>query len=296
MQATAASPSGAVPGTSSGTPSGMSSGTPPAAPLPPRPVRIGRPAFQRLRVIAALVMRSMGTRKGRASGGYIWAILEPLGGTLLLALAFGVMLRSPPLGNSFILFYATGVVPWRLYGAMARQVAGSITTNRGLLSYPVVNPLDAVFAKFTLTFLTDFFVATVLFSAIALFTDADMVVDLGRAATAFVLASLLGLGVGTVNCVLTGFFPTWRNIWSVISRPLFLASGILYLYEGVPPSFQAILWWNPVIHVTAMMRSAFFGSYDPTFISVPYVLGIAATLFLTGGWLLRRHASFLIEQ
>lgn len=284
MQATAAPPTGAIP--------------PPAAspPMPPRPARIGRPAFQRLRVITALVMRGMGTRNGRATGGYLWAILEPLGGTLLLALAFGMMLRSPPLGNSFILFYATGVIPWRLYGAMARQVTGSITTNRGLLSYPVVHPLDAVFAKFTLTFLTDFLVATLLFLSIGLFTDADMVLDLGRAATAFVLASLLGLGVGTVNCVLTGFFPTWKNIWSVISRPLFLASGVLFLYEGVPPSFQAILWWNPLIHVTALMRAAFFGSYDPAFVSVPYVLGIAASLFLAGGWLLRRHASFLIEQ
>ena len=58
------------------------------------------------------------------------------------------MLRSPPLGNSFILFYATGVIPFRLYAAMANQVAGAISSNRGLLAYPVVNPLDAVFAQF----------------------------------------------------------------------------------------------------------------------------------------------------
>ena len=44
------------------------------------------------------------------------------------------------------------------------------------------------------------------------------------------------------------------------------------------------------------MRAGFYGSYDAAFVSVPYVLGIAVTLFLIGGWLLRRHASFLIEQ
>ena len=45
----------------------------PAAAIPP-PVRPGRPRFQRLRVIAALVLRGMGTRNGRAAGGYLWAI------------------------------------------------------------------------------------------------------------------------------------------------------------------------------------------------------------------------------
>ena len=50
----------------------------PAAAIPP-PVRPGRPRLQRLRVIAALVLRGMGTRNGRAAGGYLWAIAQPLG-------------------------------------------------------------------------------------------------------------------------------------------------------------------------------------------------------------------------
>ena len=58
------------------------------------------------------------------------------------------MLKSPPLGTSFILFYATGTIPFRLYGAMANKVAGAISASRGLLAYPVVTPLDAVFAQF----------------------------------------------------------------------------------------------------------------------------------------------------
>ena len=256
----------------------------------------GRPRFQRLRVIAALVMRGMGTRNGRSSGGYLWAVLEPLGGILLLSIVFGLMLRAPPLGNSFILFYATGVVPFRLYGAMANQVSTAINSNRGLLAYPVVNPLDAVFAKFLLTFMTDALVATAIFGGIALFSDADIAFDPARAATAFLLAALMGLGVGTLNCVLFGFFPTWRNVWAVVSRPLFLLSGIFYLFEGVPRSVQGYLWWNPMIHVTGMMRSGFFGSYHADWASPGYVLTVAAALFLVGGWLLRRHASFLIEQ
>ena len=191
-------------------------------------------AFQRLRVITALVLRGMGTRNSRSAGGYLWAIAQPLGSTLLIALAFSLMLRSPPLGTSFILFYATGTIPFRLYGAMANKVAGAISANRGLLAYPVVTPLDAVFAQFALGFMTDALVAVGILGGIALLTDADIALDLAPAAGAFVLAALLGLGVGTLNCVLFGFFPTWKNVWSVLIRPLFLLSGILYLYDGLP--------------------------------------------------------------
>ena len=217
-----------LPGEVRGTGRKRARGTFPAA----RPLRTGRPRFQRLRVIAALVLRGMGARNSRATGGYLWAILQPLGSTLLIALAFSMMLRSPPLGTSFILFYATGTIPFRHYGAMSGAIAGAIASNRGLLAYPVVNPLDAVFAAAILAFVTDAMVAIGIFAGIAAFTDADIVLDLAPVAGAFFLAALLGLGVGTVNCVLFGFFPTWKNVWSVLSRPLFLMSGILYLYDS----------------------------------------------------------------
>ena len=145
------------------------------------------------------------------------------------------MLRSPPLGTSFILFYATGTIPFRLYGAMANQVAGAINANRGLLAYPVVNPLDAVFAQFAPR-LHDRLPGRGRRSSPASRCSPTPTSSSTSppAAAAFVLAALLGLGVGTVNCVLFGFFPTWKNVWSVLSRPLFLLSGVLYLYDSVP--------------------------------------------------------------
>jgi len=265
------------------------------AAIPP-PLRIGRPQFQRLRVIAALVLRGMGTRNSRSAGGYLWSVLQPLGAMLLIAFAFSMMLKSPPLGTSFILFYSTGTIPFRHYGSMANAVAGAIGANRGLLAYPVVNPLDAVFAAAILAFMTDAMVAVGIFAGIGAFTDADITLDLAPAAGAFFLAALVGLGVGAINCVLFGYFPTWKNVWGVLSRPLFLMSGVLYLYDSVPSRLQDFLWWNPMLQVVGLMRSGFYSTYEATYVSIPYVLAFAGTLFLVGGWLLRRHASFLIEQ
>lgn len=130
-----------------------------------------------------------------------------------------------------MLFYATGVIPMYVYNGVQRAVAGAVNSNRGLLSYPVVALIDAVIAKFLLNILTLSVVAVILLTSIILYDGLHVNIDPARFAAGFLMAALLGLGVGSVNCVLFGFFPTWKNVWNVLSRPLFFISGVLFLYE-----------------------------------------------------------------
>lgn len=260
------------------------------------PPRAGSPRFRRLRVLGALVIREMGQRFGRSSGGYLWALAEPLGGILLLSVAFSLALRTPPMGTNFMLFYATGVIPFSMFQTMSKGVSSAIKSNKGLLNYPVVTALDAVFAKFVLNFMTILIIAVVLISGVILIAGVHVNFDPAAVATAFICAALLGLGVGTLNCVLFGLFPTWSNIWGVLTRPLFILSAVFYTFQSAPPAFQAVLWWNPLVHVIGLMRSGFYGSYEADYVSLPYVLGIALTLFVIGAYLLRRHESLLLEQ
>ena len=107
--------------------------------------------------------------------------------------------------------------------------------------------------------------------------------------------ALIGLGVGTVNAVLFGFLPTWRQIWNVISRPLFLISGVFFTFDSMAPDLQAILWWNPLIHAVGEFRSGFYPTYEAEYASALYALGVGAVLFLVGALLLHRHRSLLAD-
>ena len=262
----------------------------------PAALVVGKPRAQHLRVIFALVVREMAARFDRSDGGYIWAILEPLGGILLLSIVFSVALRTPPLGTSFILFYASGNIPFRLYKTMSEKVSAAVTSNRGLLNYPVVTLLDAVFAKFLLNLLTMLVVAVILFTGIILILDLKVDLDLGAIFLGLLLAGLLGLGTGTLNCVLFGLYPVWKSIWKMVTRPLMFLSAVLHLYEIVPPGLQAIFWWNPLVHVMGIMRAGFYSTYHPQYISYSYVLAVALGTFVIGAYLMRRHASLLLDQ
>ena len=78
--------------------------------------------------------------------------------------------------------------------------------NRGLLTYPVVTPLDAVLANFILGTLTMMVVGTILFTGIILVDDVHINFDPARVLLAAGMAALLGLGMGALNLVLVEFF------------------------------------------------------------------------------------------
>lgn len=272
----------------------------PTATAPVAPAQMPRQvktrSFATFRTVAALVLREMSARYGRSPGGYVWAILEPLGGILVLSFAFSLMLRSPSLGNSFLLFYATGFLPFSIYQNISNTVARAIGYSKPLLRYPSVTWVDALLARFLLNTLTAVMIAYILLAGILTLTEAQSVLRIGYILEAFCLTALLGLGVGVMNCLISGIFPVWEMIWSILTRPLFIASGVFHIMEDLPRNAQAILWYNPVLHLTGLMRKGFYPMYTASWISVPFVVGVSMVLLVLGLVLLQRYHKDILNN
>ena len=235
-----------------------------------------------MRTITALILREMSATFGQSPGGYIWAIVQPIGMIGILSIGFSLLLRSPSLGTSFLLFYATGFLPFDMYTTLAQKISSALKYSSPLLTYPRVTWLDAILGRFVLNVLTLLTVSWVVIVAIMVFVDSRTVLDLRYIALGFGLAATLGLGVGIMNCLLIGLFPVWAIVWSVLTRPMFIASGVLFLYEDLPSGAQAILWWNPVLHATGLMRKGFYSTYNGSYISLQYSFGIAMLMIAVG--------------
>ena len=248
------------------------------------------------RTISALILREMGSTYGRSPGGYLWALLEPIGAILMLSLAFSLLLRSPSLGTSFLLFYATGFLPFQLYQKLEGKVSGALTYSKSLLAYPRVTWLDAVLARVILNLLTMMMVFFIVITGILILIDSRTIIDVGPIATALAFMALVGFGVGLVNGVLRGLFPVWKQIWGIASRPLFLASGLIFIYEDLPPVAQDILWWNPLFHGTGLARSGFYPTYDAAYVSLPYCFGFGLIFTALGLLLMRTYYKKVLEN
>ncbi|MEL6679036.1 MAG: ABC transporter permease [Pseudomonadota bacterium] len=255
----------------------------------------GRPRFQSVRVLFALIMREMTTRYGRSFGGYAWAILEPVGFIVVLAVAFGLLIKTPALGTSFVLFYASGFIPYHYFMEISGSTGGAVQVNRPLMQYPSVTPIDAVIARFLLSLLTLFVVTCLIFGGIFAFVAAPQVIRAKYFLLSISLGALLGLGIGTMNTVLFAFVPVWRQIWSIITRPLFIISGIFYTYDSMPEVIRTILWYNPLIHVVGYARMGLYPYYGGDYLSWAFPGLIGLGFLVTGLYLLIRHKSFIID-
>ncbi|OJI92216.1 capsular polysaccharide transport system permease protein [Planktotalea frisia] len=254
------------------------------------------PRFLTLRTVIALMLREMGSTYGRSPGGYFWAIAQPIGMIMVLALAFGLLFRSPSLGTSFILFYSTGFLPFDLYNQLQSKISSSLIYSRAMLAYPRVTWLDTILARFVLNTITLLTVFCIVITGILLVVDTHTIISITPILLGLSMAAALGLGVGLMNCLLGGLFPVWDILWRIIMRPMFMASGVLFIFEDMPRFVQTILWWNPVFHVTGLMRMGFYQTYSADYISLRYGFGVAFVLMAAGLLFLRANYQRVLEK
>lgn len=252
--------------------------------------------FQSLRVIFALFIREMTTDYGRSWLGFLWAFLEPLGSIAILALAFSLLFKSPSLGDSFILFYATGYLPYVMYIRLNGNLAGAIRQNRSLLFYPAVTFLDVIIARALLNIVSEVTVMAIIFTSIIMTQQTGASIRPDRLILAVLINISLGSGIGMINSVLYERFPSWRILWQIFNRPMFFMSGVLFVVDNMPSNARDVLTWNPLCHIIGIFREGIYPEYTSDFISVTYAGGTSLVLLAIGLALLLGSHRFIINN
>jgi len=251
--------------------------------------------FATIRTIFAMMVREMITTFGRSPGGYIWAIVEPVAAIGLLSVVFSLAFRAPSLGTTFVLFYASAYLPFMLFMDVTGKVASAIRFSRPLMTYPVITFVDVIIARFLLNVVTHLVVMVIVIAGVFAFYELPLDFDLVHIANAIGMASVLALGVGTVNCYLSTAFPVYERFWQVATRPLIIVSGLFFVFESVPTAFRDYLWWNPLYHITGEMRSGLYATYDATYVSPSFVYLIGFSTLALGLLILDRTYRDLIN-
>lgn len=251
---------------------------------------------QAFQTIMALILREMSTSYGRSPGGYLWAVAEPVAGIALLTFIFSLGFHAPPLGTSFALFYASGLVPFLVYAEVSGKVSQSINFSLPLLGYPRVTLADAVIARAALTMMTQTLVCGLVLGGLLIFIGTHAKLDVERIARAVLMAFALGVGVGTMNCFLVTRYPVWQRIWSIINRPMFLLSCVVFTFESTPTPFRDWLWYNPVVHVVGLLRQGLYFGYSGDYVSTRYVLFLSGVLCVFGFFMIWRFKDRLLNR
>lgn len=265
-------------------------------PAHPAPLTEQRTPFASFRAIGALILREISTTYGRSPGGYIWAVLEPAAGIALLTLIFSIGFRAPPLGTSFALYYAAGILPLMMYMDLSNKLAQTVQFSRALLSYPRVTFLDALIARLVLNVLTQLVVHALVLGFIVVVLHPTTTLNYAIMSQAYLLTLALATGIGTLNSFLTLAYPVWQTAWSILNRPLFIISCIFFNFESIPQPYSDYLWYNPLVHIVGLMRDGYYPYYQPTYVSILYPVGLAALTLMTGLFLLNRYHRDILDR
>ena len=236
-------------------------------------------------MVAALVVRETSTRFGSKPGGYIWALLEPAAHIAFLSLIFMAIARTPALGQSFPLFFATGFVGFQFYQATVSYLNTAVTSNRALLSYPNVAPFDTILARYILQLGTTAVVGVCVFSVIGLSLRNPLTIQWHFIIEAALAASLLALGSAFANNILFQKFPLYEKFYGIVTRPLFLVSGVFFLPDTLPHPARETVLLNPLAHVIMLFRKGFYPEYRAIGYDAGYLYSFALSLLLGGMFL-----------
>ncbi|RVG94217.1 ABC transporter permease [Sinorhizobium meliloti] len=238
---------------------------------------------QHFRVVAAMMVREVSTRYGSKPGGYAWALIDPVAHVAIMTLVFEAIARMPALGSSFALFFATGYLPFNFYQAMASYMTGAVKANKSLLNYPVVSPADVVVARYLVQILTSALVSVLVIFCVVALEDVHLHgVEFSRVVAACFLGSLLGLGVALVNLFFNSRGSLYEQVYGIVSRPMFLISGVFFLPDSLPHPFREIILYNPIVHVVMLFRTGFYPEYRAMGMDLQYLGEFTAVMIFLG--------------
>jgi capsular polysaccharide transport system permease protein len=256
---------------------------------------LSKALLTQVEVVEALVLRETRTRFGRLQLGYLWAVIEPALWIATFYAIYAIAGREAPVGMDLVSFLLTGLLPYGLFSAVTNQVSQSINGNKALLFYPQVRTLDIVAARTILECVTSAAVFFLFVIGHALFVQQWPTVDDTLVAIfGFALAAGMGIGLGLVFCSLEVLTSAVGRVRGPLLRPLFWCSGLFYTANGMPTNVRDILLYNPMLHVTEIVRDGWFPSYQARHADPGYA--IAWMLFLVVlGLLLERAVRRKIE-
>ena len=234
------------------------------------------------KVIAALTLRETRSRYGSSKLGYFWALFEPFAHVMVFIGIFSALDRAPPIGQSTGLFILTGIIPWLLYSNIVSGVMGGLQANKALLGYPQVMPMDITISRVILEF-SALLLVFLFFLAVATYLGLSIRIDsFLQMMSATGLLILFAMGVGMINAALVAKYPSYKSIYSAISRPLYFVSGVFFTADFLSPEVYDIVSINPLLHLIEWFRSGFYTSYNSNLYDPEYTIAVCLGFFAFG--------------
>ncbi|KAB0582479.1 kpsM protein [Ideonella dechloratans] len=214
-------------------------------------------------VIFALLMRELKTRFGTHWTGVVWLLGTPLAQVGVLV-GFNTFLRGRLHEGlyPYAVFLMVALMPFRLCTGLWSQLMNAAKANQGLFNYRQVVPMDAFISRAILEL-----VLNVLIFVLSMLILARLGVPyvfpehLLYLFAVWAVYFFFGAGMGLLLAGLSGPMPRIGTLVNLISMPLYMLSGVIFVFHAPTPDIKALLLFNPLMHLVECGREAYLAGY-----------------------------------
>lgn len=230
----------------------------------PKPVAIPKnPSWLTLILVQrALIGRQIKSRFGEYQLGFLWMILEPLTGVLVIGLVIGTLAQRTVPEIPYAFFLLNGMMQLQLLTGCMNAGMNASTSSNSLLVYPAVKPIDPFVARFLFQLVTTLF-AFVVFCLAAIWLGVEYsLANLGVVLSCYVITWAIGSGLGLILGIAVAHYADFEKVMAFVQRPLLFISAVLFPSAALATEARQWLMWNPLVHTIEQARQALFPFYN----------------------------------
>lgn len=220
-------------------------------------------------LIILLVHRDFVARFKQTILGPAWLILQPLLGSIVFTLIFGVVAGMPTDGLPTFLFYLCGQLGWNYFAHTYGSSSGTLQQNSSLYGkvyFPRLIPPVAVCISNLITFA----IQALVFASFWVYfqTTKEYVFNLTAwtllLPTLLLQKALLAMGLGFLMSSLTVRYRDFAQLSGFIMQFMMYCTPIIFplslLINKLPTHYAWVIHLNPLAYIIEMYRLMFLGT------------------------------------
>ncbi len=250
-------------------------------------------------VIKALFMRELVARISVGRTGLFWTFFEPFL-QIFVFVSIHAAIRQYGGGQTsfnYIVFMASGFIPFNMFRAILSSSTGAFQANKGLFNYKQVKPIDTILARalvemfFSLIIVLMFLAIGIFFKMEDIFPQNALMVFFG-----YVWLWVFSVAFGLLVAIGNTFFISVGKIVSISTFGLLIFSAVFYPLTSLPPVAQEILLYNPLVHFMEMIHGFYLEALDDRFVNYHYMLLWTIVPMFVGLWLYRMLEQRIVSE
>ncbi len=207
--------------------------------------------------------------------GVAWVVVLPLANSMVMALAFSVILRVRS-DVPFVVYLLSAIVPFTVFQNGVMQGTRSIVGMIGLIQQ-VYFPREILVLLTLVEVLIDFLFVFVALLVIILLYHLPLSLQLLWVPLLLMILVMLSFSVMLFVSTCTVFVRDIPQLVAVSLQLLFYLTPIIYTVDLIPPEFQFLLILNPLAAIVSSFRDVLLYQRAPQLLPLmyPLLLGLA---------------------